>query len=49
MTAAATSSSQPGTDQPAADYDVETIRRDFPILQQSVNDQPLVDPAFSTA
>ncbi len=42
MTTAATSSGQPGTNTHAADYDVENIRRDFPILQQTINDCPLV-------
>ena len=42
MTTAATSTGQPGTNTHAADYDVEKVRRDFPILRQTINDHPLV-------
>jgi cysteine desulfurase/selenocysteine lyase len=42
MTTAATSTGQPGTNTHTADYDVEKIRRDFPILRQKINDCPLV-------
>ncbi|MCZ6654280.1 MAG: cysteine desulfurase [Planctomycetota bacterium] len=42
MTTAATSTGQPGTNTHTADYDVEKIRRDFPILRQTINDHPLV-------
>ncbi len=42
MITAAKSSGQLGTDTHTADYDVESIRRDFPILRQTINDHPLV-------
>ena len=42
MTTAATSTGQPGTNTHTTDYDVEKIRRDFPILRQTINDHPLV-------
>ncbi len=42
MTTAATSTGQPGTNTHTADYDVEKVRRDFPILRQTINDCPLV-------
>lgn len=42
MTTAATSSGLPGTNTHTADYAVERIRRDFPILRQTINDCPLV-------
>ena len=42
MTTAATSTGQPTANTHPDDYDVERVRRDFPILRQTINDHPLV-------